>query len=326
VERRAEPRLAPNWTTLAGAVEGVLAALGVPLPRHAVMGLTGCAFAFALAESEAGAASPAGLHAFDTWRLGERLARTGVRFERFAPNDADPHEAIAWIASRTERGVPVIAWALRLREWGIIREVDQASETFTVDDLLSPEVGPTAAWADWPWGGERIDLLAPVEAVAAEDAAEDLVIDSLRDAAALLEGRIRPAGLPTGAEALEAWARAFEEGRAIDRSGNAHCLAALLAARSDGATYFSELGEALPEASEPLQAAAEGLRREAAELAQLVTLFPYPAGGAGALASAGIRRIAAAALRRAADWERQAAQRVRVALAVFDSGHRLSSG
>lgn len=325
MEPRAEARLAPNWTTLAGAVEGVLAALGAPLPRHAVMGLTGCAFAFALAGGEAGTASPAGIHAFDTWRIDDRLARTGVRFERFAPRDADRREAIAWIAARTERGLPVIAWAVRLREWGIIREVDRASETFTVDDLLTPEVGPTASWDEWPWGGERIDLLAPAEAVPAEDAVAS-VIGSLRDAAALLDGRIRPAGLPAGAEALEGWAKALDERCEIDRSGNAHCLATLLAARSDGSAYFEELAEALPEASEPLRAAAAALRHEAAELAQLVTLFPFPAGGPGALASAGIRRIAAAALRRAAGWEREAARAAREAAAILESQRRLSTG
>ena len=38
-------RLAPNWTSAAGALEGVLEFLGAPLPRHAIMGLTGLAVA-----------------------------------------------------------------------------------------------------------------------------------------------------------------------------------------------------------------------------------------------------------------------------------------
>jgi len=319
------PRLAPNWTTLAGAIEGVLEAMAAPLPRHAVMGLTGCAFTFALARGETGVAGAAGIHAFDTIRLEERLARTGVRFERFLGGRAERRDAIAWMTARTARGTPVVAWALRLREWGIVQAVDEAAQTFAVDDLLTPEVGPSAAWDDWPWAGERVDLLAPVGHGVEEDALE-AVAAALRDAAAFLSGEIRPEGMPSGADALEEWAAAFEEGRPIDRSGNAYCLAALEAARSDGAAFFEELAQALSNTAEPLRRAAAALRREAAELSQLVTLFPYPAGGAGALTSPGMRRIAAAVLRRAARWEREAAQAAAAAAAGLSSASGSSAG
>lgn len=308
-----EPPLAPNWTTLAGAIETVLEAVGVPLPRHAVMGLTGFAFTFAFVEGREGSPAPASIHAFDGYNLEARLLRTGVRFERFVGGPEARQEALEWVAARAGRGVPVIAWALRLREWGIVVRCDREAASFEVADLLTPEVGPTVGWEEWPFAGERFDLLAPVEST--EPEAATVVREALEDAARFLEGTVPSLDLAAGAVALEAWADALAAGHAIDRSGNAYCLAALHAARSDAARFCEDLAESFAPAAAGLAAAARALRSEASELSRLLTLFPYPGGGPGALASEGMRRSAAAALRRAADLERAAAAHLRDALA-----------
>lgn len=304
--------LAPNWTTLAGAVETVLEAVGVPLPRHAVMGLSGFAFTFAFVEGREGSPAPASIHAFDGYDLEARLLRTGVRFERFVGGPEARREALEWVAARAERGVPVIAWALRLREWGIVVRCDRETESFAVADLLTPEVGPTVGWEEWPFAGERVDLLAPVECT--DPDASTVVREALEDAVRFLEGAVPSVNLAAGAVALEAWAHALAAGHAIDRRGNAYCLAAVHAARSDAARFCEEIAESFPPAAAGLAAAAHALRSEASELSRLVTLFPYPTGGPGALASEGLRRSAAAALRRAADLERAAAAHLRDAL------------
>jgi hypothetical protein len=60
------------------------------------------------------------------------------------------------------------------------------------------------------------------------------------------------------------------------------------------------------------------LAAETKALAPLLTLFPFPTGGHGNVANAGLRRGAAMALRRAAAHERAAAEAVREALALFE--------
>lgn len=311
-------RFAPNWVTLAGAVEGVLSAIGYALPRHAVMGLTGCAFAFALVEGRNGIPDANSIHAFDSYALQSRLARTGVQFERFAPSEVSASSrraAIEWMQNRIRHGIPVVAWALRLRAWGIVRAVDEQNQRFVVDDLLTPEVGEDVAWVDWPWEGERIELLAPT-GVASDADGRALVGAALDEAVGMLRGTTRPSGLRSGADALVAWAEAFEEGRVIDRSGNAQCLAAVQAARFDGALFLEDVANSIAEAADQLRLAAGALRTEAESFSRLVSLFPYPSGGSGALASSGIRRIAAATLRRAAELERVASSAIATAASL----------
>jgi hypothetical protein len=104
----------------------------------------------------------------------------------------------------------------------------------------------------------------------------------------------------------------------VDRAGNAYTLAVLQAARLDGADFLADLALALTDIAEPLAAAERAIRDEAQALSPLVTLFPFPSGGHGNVANAGLRRGAAMALRRAAAHERTAATAIREALKAFE--------
>ena len=54
-------QLAENWTSAAGAAQGILDYLGTPLPRHAVMGLTGHAWHTCLGSRDGVVALPHGV-------------------------------------------------------------------------------------------------------------------------------------------------------------------------------------------------------------------------------------------------------------------------
>lgn len=309
--------LAPNWTSAAGALEGVLRHAGIDLPRHAVMGLTGHAFHFCLGVKGGVAALPSGPASFDRAAMVARYARTGLRFERFAgPADAAGKAAgAAWAMERLDAGVPVIGWDLHLHEFGIIDGYDRERGGFFVQDIITEEVGPFVAWENWAPLGE-VELWAPVEPV---EAGPEVVTEALRTAAALLRGEEDPGdGQPRGTAGLEAWAAALEGDTEVDRAGNAYTLAVLQAARADGALFLRDAAAALPAAGEALEGAARALEEETKALSPLITLFPFPAGGHGNVQVPGLRRAAAMALRRAAAWERECLAGLEAALERLD--------
>lgn len=309
--------LAPNWTSAAAALEGILRHAGIDLPRHAVMGLTGHAFHFCLGTREGVVALPSGPASFDRAAMVERYARTGLRFERFAgPADAATKErAVAWAAERLDAGVPLIGWDLHLHEFGIVDGYDRARGGFFVQDILTEQVGPFVAWEAWAPLGE-IELWAPVEPV---EVGAEAAVEALRTAAALLGGDEGPAdGQPLGAAGVEAWAEALEGTAEVDRAGNAYTLAVLAAARSDGAAFLADLAAAFPVAGTKLGAAARALEEEVKALSPLLTLFPFPAGGHGSIHVPGLRRAAAMALRRAARYERECLAAIEAAIPLAE--------
>ncbi|MCC7366241.1 MAG: hypothetical protein IT303_17930 [Dehalococcoidia bacterium] len=309
-------RIAANWTSAAGALEGILAYVGAPLPRHAVMGLTGHAWHFCLGTKEGVAALPSGPAAVDRAALPHRYARTGQRWERFAARAAGPDElaaaragAAAWAKGHLDAGRPLIGWDLHLHEHGVIYGYDDARGGLLADDILTPEVGPLVRWEDWAPLGE-IELLAPVGAF--EPDPDEVLAGALETAIACFEGRDGPEGdtQPRGADGIAAWADVLDGAGEVDRAGNAYTLAVLQAARLDGITFLEDLAGGIPELAGPLGGAARALREETKALAPLLTLFPFPTGGHGNVANPGLRRAAAMALRRAANHEREAAGRI----------------
>jgi hypothetical protein len=318
VRRIAGLELVPNWTSAAGALQGILRHAGIDLPRHAVMGLTGHAWHFCLGTKAGVTALPSGPASFDRGAMVARYARVGLRFERFAgPADADGKgRAIAWAAERLGRGVPLIGWDLHLHEFGIIDGYDGERGGFFVQDIMSEEVGAFVSWEGWARLGE-IELWAPVEPVEVDGGA---VVAALRTAVDLLAGREGPAdGQPRGSAGLEAWAAALEGETEVDRAGNAYTLAVLQAARSDGAAFVRDLAVTLPAGADRLAAAARELDEELKALAPLITLFPFPAGGHGNVRVPGLRQAAAMALRRAAAHERTLAGHLEVAAAELEA-------
>lgn len=311
--------LVPNWSSAAGALEGVLRYAGIDLPRHAVMGLTGHAFHFCLGSKAGVVALPSGPASFDRGAMVSRYARTGLRFERFAAvaSGEAKEAAVAWAVERLDAGVPLIGWDLHLHEFGIIDGYDRSRGGFFVQDILTEEVGPFVAWEAWAPLGE-VEIWAPVEAV---EVAPRVVVEALRTARDLLAGAEGGGdGQPRGTAGLVAWAEALEGAVEVDRAGNAYTLAVLAAARTDGAAFLRDLEAALPAAAAELGLAARALEEEVKALSPLITLFPFPSGGHGNVQVPGLRRAAAMALRRAASYEGACVEALVAALERLDGG------
>ncbi len=312
--------LRPNWTTAAGALESVLAAAGLELPRHAVMGLTGHAWHLCLASEGGVTALPSGPHDLDWGAMVERYARTGLAWERFgrraqgAELEEAREEAIAWARSRLDDGKTLIGFDLQLHEFAIVRGYDEERRGFFVDSAVSGDLGGFATWSDWPALG-IIELFAPTGE--SDPDPEEAVVGALKTALELMAGGGGASAQPRGSAAFEAWAVAFEGTGEVDRSGNAYMLAVLQAARSDGAAFLHDLAEAIPELAEPLGRAERAVRDLTQTLSPLLTLFPFPAGGHGNVANPGLREAAANALRRAAGHERRAGEAIAEAIALL---------
>jgi hypothetical protein len=316
-------RIAPNWTSAAGALESILTFLGEPLPRHAIMGLTGHAWHLCLATRPGVAALPGGPVDLDWEAMVRRYARTGVAWERFGaalPPGEDWSEmreaAIAWAIPHLDAGRPLIGFDFHLHEHGVVYGYDRQREGFLVDDVITPEVGPIALWRDWPSSIGVLELYAPGHIVEGDPI--EAIAGALETALDCFAGHDGPDdGQPRGTAALDAWAAALEGEGEVDRAGNAYTLQVLQAARLDGADFLAQLAESLTDLAPALGPAERAVRDEATALAPLLTLFPFPTGGHGNVTNPGLRRGAAMALRQAAHHERTAAAAIAEALALL---------
>ena len=318
-----ELTLRPNWTTAAGALEGVLAAEGLDLPRHAVMGLTGHAWHLCVASQGGITALPSGPHDLDWAAMVERYARTGLGWERFARRAQGPQlelakdAALAWARERLDAGVPLIGFDLQVHEWAIVTGYDGEREGFLVESAVSEELGGFAPWSDWPSLG-IIELFAPLGP--SDPDPEEAVVGALQTALELWSGGGGAGDAPRGTAALEAWADTLDGAGEVDRAGNAYTLAVLQAARMDGAAFLGNLSEAIPGLAIPLIEAQRAVLDLTQALSPLLTLFPFPAGGHGNVSNPGLREAAANALRRAAGHERRAAASIAEALDSLGAG------
>lgn len=320
-------RLAANWTSAAGALEGILAYLGAELPRHAIMGITGHAWHFCLGTREGVSALPHGPADLDRAAMVERYGRLGWRWERHAARVAtntddearDPlrEAAVEFAIGHLDAGRPLIGWDFHLHEHAVVYGYDRSREGFLVDDILTPEVGPFMPWSDWPSELGEIELYAPVDSH--EPDPVETIAAALETALECFDGRDGPDdGQPRGTAGIDAWAEIFDGETEIDRAGNAYTLAVLQAARLDGIAFLADVGAAIPELAPPLEAAGAALSEQTKALAPLLTLFPFPTGGHGNVDNPGLRRAAAMALRRVAQHERTAAEAMREALQAFE--------
>ncbi|MGE0601874.1 MAG: hypothetical protein AB7J35_21030 [Dehalococcoidia bacterium] len=318
-------QLGENWTSAVAALEGILGHLGQPLPRHALMGLTGHAWHMCLGTKGEVSALPSGPADLDWQAMVDRYARTGFRWERFGgelPGEGPWEEmreaAAAWAMGHLDAGRPLIGWDFHLHEHGIVYGYDQDRGGFLVHDVLTPELGPFVLWDVWPTAAiGKLELFAPVEPV--EPDPLESIGGALQTALDCFAGTDGPEdGQPRGTAAIDAWAEAFDGDGEIDRAGNAYTLVVLQAARTDGAIFLEDVAESIPELANPLTVAAASIREQVKALSPLITLFPFPSGGHGNVNNAGLRRAAAMALRRAAKHERDAADGIRAALAILE--------
>jgi hypothetical protein len=317
------PRIAPNWTSAAGALDGILTHLGAGLPRHAVMGLSGHAWHLCLGSREGIVALPSGPADLDWEQAARRYALTGYAWERFGSqlipggDWTDMRDAaVEWSITHLDAGRPLIGWDFHLHEHAVVYGYDRERKGFLIDDVLTGEYGPFVAWADWPSPLGVLELFAPMAPVECDPF--ETIAHALEGAVAGFEGMDGPAdGQPRGTTALDAWAEAMDAETEVDRAGNAYTLAVLQSARLDGADFLADIAASIPELSGPLKAAERAIRDETAALSPLLTLFPFPAGGHGSVNNAGLRRGAAMALRRAAGAERRAATAIAEALSLL---------
>ena len=309
-----------SWTSLIGALDGVLRALGAARPFHELMGVTGFAFRLALTE-EAGvlAAAPAAA-AVGLRSALPLLENAGVGLELMEARPDEPaygdrrHEALRAMRRSIDRGRPAIAYDLHVPEFGIVGGYDDAAGTLTVSTLMSGQFGATLAERRWPVPERRGPMIVLVPGRLRPVDPGGAAVTALRFAVAYAEAGDPDdsTGATHGLAAYARWRECFERGEPIDPAGNARAIQTVQAARRDAARFLRESGFGAPAAG-ALAKAAEAYERVALAVSRMATLFPYPAGG-DPTSPAG-RHVALAALRDAEAHEREALEQVRAALA-----------
>ena len=331
-----QPLQPHKGTTLASCLHPLMAATGRPEWSMArLQGVLGHAFQFAM---EKGGAMV--FHDNLDWSLAVDLLPGLARFRTYEANnksvDVDwpalKAEARDAAVASLERGVPALVWqpmSLEQKEsdhpahhaycWGLIVGYDPEGETYTIrhpfvevdyvvgHDLLGP--GDPGGWFN------VTVFEGPTEA---DERATHLM--ALRNAVALAEGTRfeqagRPQTRPQGLAAYETWAAAFDSAHVIGQPSRHH--AKILTWRRElAAEYMRELTGLLPEAAEPLEAAAADYDREHQALLALSALVDA-AHGSGEYTGDELveaRRLIAEAL----EADRAAVSRIEAAVAILD--------
>lgn len=323
-------------TTLASCLHPLMAAAGRPEWSMArLQGVLGHAFQFAMEEGGAMV-----YHDNLDWSLAVDLLPELARFRVYEANNKSV--GVDWPALRAEardaavasleRGIPVLVWqpmSLEQKQsdhpahhaycWGLIVGYDPEAETCTIRhpfvevdyavryDALGP--GDPGGW---------FNVTVHLEPTEADERATHLM--ALRNAAAFAAGTRfeqagRPQTRPQGFAAYEAWSAAFESADAVKQPTRHH--ARILTWRRElAADYMRELTGLLPEAAEPLAAAAADYGREHQALVELSALVDA-AHGRGEFTPeelAEVRRLIGAAL----EADRAAVGRIEAALAILE--------
>jgi hypothetical protein len=317
VQRLAPIELSPNWTSVVGALHGVLHALGETMQPWQLMGVTGHAFRIALTEHDGVIAGGSQAAAVDFLRMLPLYRNSGRRFELITADPAARDfpkrraDALKRIRRSIDRGRPVIAYDLHIPEFGIIFGYDDRAQTLTVRSLMSAQYGEALTESRWPVperGGRLIVLLAgDRERV---DPARALR-DALRFAVEYAEHGDPgdPMGASHGVAAYARWREAFEQGRMVDAGGNALTIQTVQNARRDAAQFLRDAAVRLQSDAGLLSEAAAAYDREALALSRMATFFPYPSGGD--VGGPGARIVAVGALREAEEHERTAIRLLR---------------
>jgi hypothetical protein len=311
--------IAFNWTSLVGALEGVLRAAGEAPSSAYLMGVTGFAFRLALTSEDGVLFAGPAAAAFDLRRTLALIRNTGLKLEPLdaAATDRDyakrRDDALKRIRKSIDRGRPALAYNLHIPEWGVIWGYDDRARTLTVSSMMSGQYGETLAESRWPVPERPGRLLALlVEGRAKVDPAR-----ARRDALtfALAYAEHGDPGDPTdaahGLAAFARWSDALASEAAIEPAGHAHAIQTVQTARRDAARFLREMAPDLPDAAPALTEAAAAYDRVALAFSRLATLFPYPAGGD--IGSRGTRLAALGSLRAAEAEERAALDRLAAA-------------
>lgn len=313
--------LVSNWTSVAGALEGALRALGVPHDRATVMGLSGHAFRLSIHTSEEGIADGASAASFDYERATRLYANLGYRVDQIGtrPGDRDyqrrREEAIKRMRRSIDHGLPVIAYDLHLPEFGLVKGYDDRAGLLYVSTAVSAQYGEVLPLSQWPVPGHlrwvQVILLGERRRVEARDAEQEALRFAIEQAEA---GDPRlPPDTRQGFAAYEHWLTGYATPGQLAAAGNAHAIQALQAARHDAARFLRDIARDYPAAvAAGLKQSATAYDAEVLACSRLASLFPYPAGGD--VRGEGVLNAGRAALSQAYDHEREAIAQIRGAL------------
>jgi hypothetical protein len=309
--------LAPNWTTLVGALEGAFCALGDTVHTHTLMGTTGHAFRITLTEEDGVLAAAPAAPALDLDRAVRLYRNTGrtidVRTATTAQRDYPKRRARALrdIQRTIKRGRPAIAYDIHLPEYGIIHGFDDRARILYVSSLMSGQYGEALPESRWPvperTGRMIVLLVGDRGRYDPARARHDALRFALDYAANGDPGD--PTGATHGLAAFVRWRAAFERGLPIDPAGNARLIQTVQTARRDAARFLREVAAGEPHRGPALLDAATAYDRGALALSRMATLFPYPAGGD--VTGAGGKIVAVGALAEAEAQERAALAAIR---------------
>ncbi len=301
------------WTSMVGALTGTLRALGIEASPAEVAVLSGHAFRFALTVAPEGAIGAGGPNAFAAATVLPLYEGLGWRFAAFEAAAGDPAyaaqraEALRLLRHILDRGRLAIVFGLHLPEFGIVRGL--VGEDLIASTAVSSQYGERIPAAQWPAPGRPLPIRVFLPEKRLKTDPRAALTRALRFAVAY--ARAGEAGAAVAEEPVEAaglaayrrWIALLESDAPIAPHGHAYCIQALQEARGHAATYLAGVAAREP-ALHGLPAAAAAYQREAVALSQLATLFPYPNGGA--VGAPGMRRAAAAAVRRALAAEEEA--------------------
>src|SRR5215212_8500127 len=142
-KRLANVAIAFTWTTLVGALAGVLNSLGESRPVATLMGVTGHAFRLALTEADGVLAGSPAATAVDFGRALPLYANAGRNLELITADTTASdfprrrEEALKKIRRSIDRRRPAIAYDLHLPEFGVISGYDDRAHTLFVSSMMS---------------------------------------------------------------------------------------------------------------------------------------------------------------------------------------------
>ncbi|MBI3961430.1 MAG: hypothetical protein HY335_01665 [Deinococcus sp.] len=296
-----------NWTSLMGAVEGVLRASGDERDTDELMGLSGFAFRLA-ARPDVSPDSVNALH----WAVDipAALARLGYSCEVLYAGPDDPLRqfrltvAHSRIVEQLAAGRPVVAWRIGMPEFGVIHGVDLAEGTYAVSTALG-ERGPSTIPLARLGSGEVPVLCVIFLGERYPLSEEEVARAALRFAVRHANGKDPDLkSFDTGLAAYETWIASLREGTA-DPFGNAYCAQVFAHARGCAARFLSRLAGKGWRNAQTLALAAGRYSKVTECLEEFTELFSFPPDPA-ALASASNRQKGASLLRSALYYERVA--------------------
>ena len=310
-------KVARSNDRLLAALAGALNSLGEEPSPVRLMGISGHAFRFSMADS----LDWSGASKVDLGEMAKLYASFGYRVRPILAAEGDPDfvqkqlEAWETIGASIEQGVPVVArlgWSHRL----IIGYHLKKEQYYAISSRGGPrqyeldELGSSDRRAG---GGLEVLLLEERQSIDPR-AAERLSLEF-----AVTEAH-RPdePGTPyhNGFRGFECWIADIEEGRVTSERGLGYATGLVTEARTAAGQYLREIaGHYSGKAADRLQAAGECYDQEVTFLDQLAEIFPYRGNAQADLQDPQVKKKVATLVREAYTWEQKGVALLEEALA-----------